>query len=264
MFNEFFDARWHIYPTAEFGDIENVINTLNLLWQGGNAYVMDNHLAAAWCWLQSCDLSVSYNFLHIDEHSDLHLDTSDGVWGIYEKFLRDTKHDLDSFLSLSQRDSSFHVFRDNNYIRPINKLIPQWFKQSYFSYFTPFDIEEYDAKCRSKEYGGYIGSARRITCDEMLNLLKVISSGTENKWIIKLDIDYFFNRQIKRKGTQFIVEFSRLLNLCMHNTQVLTIALSPSYCKDNGTLKNGWNNSIRIFNQVKEFLPVLSNCSISV
>ena len=34
-------------------------------------YISDNHLAAAWCWLQECEPNESYNFMHIDRHSDL-------------------------------------------------------------------------------------------------------------------------------------------------------------------------------------------------
>lgn len=34
-------------------------------------YVMDNHLSAAWCWMQECESEEMYNFIHIDKHSDL-------------------------------------------------------------------------------------------------------------------------------------------------------------------------------------------------
>ena len=42
------------------------------LWKSDNhpIYVMDNHLCATWCWLQECDFHSSYNFMHIDQHSD--------------------------------------------------------------------------------------------------------------------------------------------------------------------------------------------------
>lgn len=35
---------------------------LNGLWNDGNIYVMDNHRAAAWCWLHSCDKTAKYTF----------------------------------------------------------------------------------------------------------------------------------------------------------------------------------------------------------
>lgn len=36
---------------------------------------MDNHLAAAWCWMQECDADTRYNFMHIDRHNDLGTNT---------------------------------------------------------------------------------------------------------------------------------------------------------------------------------------------
>lgn len=42
-----------------------------MLWQNEKVYVMDNHLSAAWCWLQSCDPEKKYNFMHIDRHYDM-------------------------------------------------------------------------------------------------------------------------------------------------------------------------------------------------
>lgn len=46
---------------------------LNFLWKSDNApiYIMDNHLAAAWCWMQECNTEEKYNFMHIDQHDDL-------------------------------------------------------------------------------------------------------------------------------------------------------------------------------------------------
>jgi hypothetical protein len=42
-----------------------------MLWKNEKIYVMDNHLSAIWCWLQSCDPKAEYNFMHIDMHYDL-------------------------------------------------------------------------------------------------------------------------------------------------------------------------------------------------
>ena len=43
------------------------------IWESDNhpIYIMDNHLAAAWCWMQECNPNEEYNFMHIDQHSDL-------------------------------------------------------------------------------------------------------------------------------------------------------------------------------------------------
>ena len=44
---------------------------LNFLFQQDKFYIMDNHLAAGWCWLNELDKTKSYNLFHIDQHWDL-------------------------------------------------------------------------------------------------------------------------------------------------------------------------------------------------
>ena len=42
----------------------------NFLWRHKTLYVMDNHRAAAWCWLQHINPEGPHSLLHIDQHSD--------------------------------------------------------------------------------------------------------------------------------------------------------------------------------------------------
>ena len=42
----------------------------NFVWKSGTVYVMDNHRAALWCWLQELDLQTEHSILHIDRHND--------------------------------------------------------------------------------------------------------------------------------------------------------------------------------------------------
>ena len=44
--------------------------TQNFLWNSGDVYIMDNHRAALWCWLQKIPLTQRVGLLHIDEHYD--------------------------------------------------------------------------------------------------------------------------------------------------------------------------------------------------
>jgi hypothetical protein len=46
------------------------IFTQNFLWRQRNVYVMDNHRAALWCWLQHMDPKQPYSLFHIDQHYD--------------------------------------------------------------------------------------------------------------------------------------------------------------------------------------------------
>jgi hypothetical protein len=44
---------------------------LNFLWRHGNVYVMDNHRAAMWCWMQHVDPRMPHSLFHIDRHTDM-------------------------------------------------------------------------------------------------------------------------------------------------------------------------------------------------
>lgn len=44
--------------------------TQNFLWKRQNVYVMDNHRAALWCWLQHIDPKQPYSLFHMDQHYD--------------------------------------------------------------------------------------------------------------------------------------------------------------------------------------------------
>lgn len=44
--------------------------TQNFLWKRQNVYVMDNHRAALWCWLQHIDPKQRYSLFHVDQHYD--------------------------------------------------------------------------------------------------------------------------------------------------------------------------------------------------
>ena len=42
----------------------------NFLWKFRNIYVMDNHRAALWCWMQEISAQHAYCAFHIDAHYD--------------------------------------------------------------------------------------------------------------------------------------------------------------------------------------------------
>lgn len=234
----------------------------SLYWHEGKIHVMDNHRAAAWCWLQSCNPSDSFNFLHIDYHSDLKLDFTPDAWDTYNRLLSRNKLTLEEFLELRHDSTGAYAFSWENFIRPIHKLYPNWFKQAFFAYTKPFDIEEYDRKCLSDEYKGFSGQAKRLSEDKMMELLSRIPLDDSHKWIINLDLDYFFPEGEPVKEDSFIFTFAEKINNCMSNVQVLTIALSPSCCKQKGSLEDGWRNSIRVLGLLKQHLPALSTLTI--
>ena len=40
----------------------------NFPWRSGTVYVMDNHRAAMWCWLQHVDPGQAHSLFHMDRH----------------------------------------------------------------------------------------------------------------------------------------------------------------------------------------------------
>lgn len=52
---------------------------LNFLWRSDNIYIMDNHRATLWCWLQHINLREKYPLFHIDAHYDA-CPVSDASW----------------------------------------------------------------------------------------------------------------------------------------------------------------------------------------
>lgn len=64
------------------------VSNLNFLYKEDNIYIMDNHLAAGWCWLQELQPKTSYNFFHLDRHADL---ICNAPINSYE-FLKDNPH----------------------------------------------------------------------------------------------------------------------------------------------------------------------------
>lgn len=238
---------------------------LNGLWHDGNIYVMDNHRVAAWCWLQACDHSTHYSFLHIDQHSDLMIDNSPVVWTTYHKAIENPSLSLAEYLDLRHADSlNAHAFRWDNYIRPIHGLLPNWFSPAYFAYTQAVEIDEYERKTTSPGYNGFLGAATRLSHQGLLDLLLTIPSHLHKKWIINLDIDYFYAKCIRAMGVSFVEQFGLLLNNCLPQTQVLTIALSPSCCNPQKSIISGWRNSIRVFDLLKKHLGPLSGCELLI
>lgn len=75
---------WHI-KNKNFKKSESRSSVLNILYQEGCTYIIDNHLAAGWCWYNTLDRHKEYNFCHIDQHDDLANDSHDIVQNYFQK-----------------------------------------------------------------------------------------------------------------------------------------------------------------------------------
>ena len=211
---------------------------LNLLCNDGNAYVMDNHLAAIWCWLQKININKKYNLFHIDKHYDL-LDSQLDCW---VEELSKQNIDLENidiheltklrYMPKTRIDNKDNqLFRWDNYLPIFDNIYPKILHSSYFA----------TQKCGTKPQ-------KKLITDEVdiWELPQIIGERIEEnsfKWIINLDIDYFFleneNGYFQFVTDDYILGIAEEIKKKMAKIEVITIALSPECC-------GGWQNSERI------------------
>ena len=203
---------------------------------------MDNHLSAGWCWVSFLDINQTYNLFHIDRHDDL-LDDKEMIFSqIVEKKIDISKIEFQEYCSLLNLTfDNFKLFRFDNYIINIHILFPDLFKNKYFATHE---------KCRENSDFVEID----VSFDELLdNLQYWVIKYNEHKWILNIDIDYFF-KEFKGESIQvftdeFIVGFANALKKALPNTVIITICLSPEFC-------GSWENSIRVCKLICDVLEV--------
>lgn len=215
---------------------------VNFLYNQDKVYIMDNHLCAAWCWLQKVDPEKKYNFVHIDYHYDLAEDKQRIEKEIIKKNIQLHNLTFEEFLNLKfmveLANVEARLFRWDNFILAINNVYPNLFLTNTF--ITKQGSGHHNFVQDEIEIEHFI--------DEFENWLEDIEGG----WIIDLDLDFFYN---KNKGQFYqlysdttIIKVAEVLHKNIQKIDVLTIALSPECC-------GGWENSfkiLKIFNEVME------------
>lgn len=213
---------------------------LNFLWNKENIYVMDNHLAAGWCWLNSLNPQESYNFFHVDRHPDLcgglakreYLDRIKERLPInIEQYCACT---FDNGRS-TPPDPFNKIFSWDNYIKQLQYMFPHWFEICYFA--CPERVED------NPRYTDLPLNIKYNPSNlEIYNNLHywICEQHNERKWIFNLDLDYFFdNEGMQIYSNEYITAFANNLRDAMNNIAVLTIAMSPECC-------GSWLRSINI------------------
>ena len=210
---------------------------LKILKNSGKVYLMDNHMAAAWCWTQKIDFTKSYNLFHIDKHYDL----LNGNLECCVKSIKNQKFNfkestIEEYINLKysipgiQRE--YQVFRFDNYMTILKELYPTIFRALKFATHKdgtiPTNWDFYEPE---------IIDLPTSNIDYWINK-------EDSNWIINIDIDYFFTKNSNDEYFQFLTDeyilgFTRQLKKVWTKIEVLTIALSPSFC-------GGMENSSRI------------------
>lgn len=230
---------WIKEPSYPLG--ESMSKKVNFLYKHENVYIMDNHLAAGWAWLQSINVEDSYSLFHVDRHYDL-LDFPRTVKSeIIDKKIKLHELSFQEYLELKQpmNGKSAPLFRWDNYIGNLNIVYPNLFDQVYFA--------TYKDGNKLEDFIDY-----EVEFHELAdNLDYWISKG--DKWILNLDIDYFYghinDNRIQVFTDDFIKQLAHSIKNVVNIVDVVTICLSPEAC-------GGWDKAIKTNKIICDILEV--------
>jgi hypothetical protein len=215
---------------------------LNFLWNKDNVYIMDNHRAALWCWFQKISKDQRIDFFHIDKHYDAlngrvneWIEACPDLWSLnLENYLskKDPCHDVPLF----RYDNYVSIFLDK-YGRLINKCIFSTHKEGDKPDFNPASFP--DIWNTSSNLNFWI-------------------EGSKNKWIVNIDLDYFFyesgtGNNLRLLSDDYIKEMFIAIKKQLENNKIacLTICLSPEFCGN-----DNWEASEKLCRDVTNILDI--------
>lgn len=250
---------WIKQLPADYSEMASFCFNNVFLWQKEKVFVMDNHMAALWSWLQVCDPQKKYNFMHIDRHYDM-LECFENK--DLEPVKRNPHLSFEEFSSLKRSDGESQLFRWDDYIMAGYVLFPEWFHTNIFLTHKegdignswghkPMKIREEDPLFMEWCIDQYIGEP-----SEYLDGFK----GKDYKlpWIVNLDLDVFYTSgsHIQLFSDDYIRRIAELLQDNMDKIAVLTIAISPD-CLGGEEMSEKWVNGMRLLKIVSEKLVCL-------
>lgn len=213
----------------------------NFLWKKDNVYIMDNHRAALWCWLQHLSEVEKVNFFHIDKHTDTLLSRLN-EWVAACPDVRSIS--IEDYLSLVHE-------------RVINMDIPLFRWDNYASIF----LEKYKnlvGKCIFSTHGdGDEPNYNKVMAIDIWDTARIVDywlKDSTNKWIVNIDLDYFFYESDVEEYARFFSDnyVSQLFTtvkkyLEAGNLACLTLCLSPEYC-------GGWDAAKKLCEEAVGYL----------
>lgn len=205
-----------------------------------NVYIMDNHRAALWCWInESKNASDKLKLLHIDNHPDmsprgLHCDCSSKIKleDLDIKKYLEYRHDCQQYGSgLMFSYENFLRCFIQNYSKIINST-NVFITHSHWEIKPDVNlyIENY-----LKKY--LIDSKPSTDCSQLVNriykddLFKLFDTDENFNWIIDLDFDYFYNDSTHTLNFELAEKVFHLIKdwYDMGKVTVFTVAWSPEF-----------------------------------
>lgn len=198
-----------------------------------NIYIMDNHLAAIWCW-EKITKTRPLSILHIDAHYDL-ASSPPGEF-MYQNI--DLNRTLITEIESFKHQMGYNYFRWDNYIHLFNDKYPKL-------------IDELIAI--THRLGGLTKLHEVQMRESDIWRLNSLYLEAQNTKILNLDIDYFFmesaNNYLPIFSEQTIMLFANWLSKNKDKFNQITIALSPECC-------GSWENSIDMANKILKPLEI--------
>lgn len=240
---------WIKEPDQDVLQRSSNATNLNFLWKAEDIplYVMDNHLAAAWCWMQECNPNERYNFFHIDRHNDL---GTVAPYSCYQHLKENPRVPLDEYLAIRNPDNtenSWPAFTWDNYINQTIQLFPDWFGKCNYATHKQLDDRErrMNLGCNVIENTTPFHLVpflySELVIDEDRRWYYEVRNEKPHNWIVNLDLDYFYcnlGDGVKRILTdEYIRKVAYVFKRNIKQIKVITVATSPECC-------GGWNNSL--------------------
>ena len=226
-------------------------NKLNFLAKTGKIYIMDNHLAAFYCWSKEIDLSKDYALLHIDRHHDLGEALVKNSFQPYKK--RDFKN-MSLAKMLKLKTNGFQMMQWDNFIELFHAFHPLVIK--HMDFIGEQKLPRKFSHCKLRKLKPWL--KRELPIRELIDYSNPTNDGGR---IVDLDIDVFF-KEIKPGQYQEILtkkelqKFAERFEMMLKGADIVTIALSPECC-------GGWGNAIKMFDKLNAHLNIL-NGNLSV
>jgi hypothetical protein len=207
---------------------------LNFLWRSGSLYVMDNHRAASWCWLQQSGPEGNANVVHIDAHYD-----TVGAGGRSSENQPPTASlGLREYLNASFLDAgeTISVYRWDNYISLLRHHHPRFGSDWTFATHrigTRPDFEYTD-----------------VCPDALVDTLEALLTSRQ-RFILNLDLDYFRSRKGDRLAQKIRSQVFERIAEFMRQDQLVafTVCLSPECC-------GSWASSEELLRELMKTLGV--------
>lgn len=214
----------------------------NFLWKSGSIYVMDNHRAALWCWLQEQDLHCPHSLIHIDRHTDcLGANLKKSL-----RFLPQWNCSIGDYLNrrVVLNGVETALFRWDNYL---SIYLDQFGKNlEWCRFLTHRDGDEPKIK-------NVLNSA---PWELPQNLEYWLDEG-EGRWVVNVDLDYFYcqgdTAPILMVSDDYLNESFVALKraLSKGRVSVITICLTPDV-----PLTAGWESTEKLAQKILKILDV--------